>query len=44
MLVPLLPQWPTASPYEVFEGTSAPEHPPSAAAEESNWSAREAHQ
>jgi mannose-6-phosphate isomerase-like protein (cupin superfamily) len=31
MLVPLLPQWPTASPYEVFEGTSAPEHPPSAA-------------
>lgn len=22
MLVPLLPEWPTASPYEVFEGTS----------------------
>jgi mannose-6-phosphate isomerase-like protein (cupin superfamily) len=28
MLVPLLPRWPTASPYEVFEGTTAPEHPP----------------
>ncbi|MEW4528508.1 dimethylsulfonioproprionate lyase family protein [Maioricimonas sp. JC845] len=27
MLVPLLPQWPTPSPYEVFEGTSAAEHP-----------------
>jgi hypothetical protein len=26
--VPLLPRWPTASPYEVFEGTTAPEHPP----------------
>jgi mannose-6-phosphate isomerase-like protein (cupin superfamily) len=34
MLVPLLPRWPTASPYEVFEGTSANEHPPSAAASE----------
>jgi quercetin dioxygenase-like cupin family protein len=31
MLMPLLPRWPTASPYEVFEGTSAPEHPPAAA-------------
>src|SRR3954464_10695472 len=29
MLVPLLPSWPTASPYEVFEGSSAHEHPPS---------------
>ena len=28
MLVPLLPQWPTASPYEVFEGTTAAQHPP----------------
>ena len=28
MLVPLLPRWPTASPYEVFEGSSAQEHPP----------------
>jgi hypothetical protein len=28
MLVPLLPRWPTRSPYEVFEGTSAHEHPP----------------
>jgi mannose-6-phosphate isomerase-like protein (cupin superfamily) len=28
MLVPLLPRWPTPSPYEVFEGTSAREHPP----------------
>jgi quercetin dioxygenase-like cupin family protein len=28
MLVPLLPQWPTPSPYEVFEGSSAPDHPP----------------
>lgn len=28
MLVPLLPQWPTASPYEVFEGSSAHQHPP----------------
>jgi mannose-6-phosphate isomerase-like protein (cupin superfamily) len=27
MLVPLLPRWPTASPYEVFEGTSLSEHP-----------------
>jgi mannose-6-phosphate isomerase-like protein (cupin superfamily) len=27
MLVPLWPQWPTASPYEVFEGSSAEEHP-----------------
>lgn len=27
MLVPLLPQWPTASPYEVFEGSTAAEHP-----------------
>jgi len=26
MLVPLWPQWPTASPYEVFEGSSADEH------------------
>jgi mannose-6-phosphate isomerase-like protein (cupin superfamily) len=31
MLVPLLPQWPTASPYEVFEGSSAARHPPAAA-------------
>jgi len=23
MLVPLLPQWPTPSPYEVFEGDTA---------------------
>jgi mannose-6-phosphate isomerase-like protein (cupin superfamily) len=29
MLVPLLPQWPTQSPYEVFEGSSSHEHPPS---------------
>jgi mannose-6-phosphate isomerase-like protein (cupin superfamily) len=29
MLVPLLPQWPTASPYEVFEGSTAEDHPPS---------------
>jgi mannose-6-phosphate isomerase-like protein (cupin superfamily) len=28
MLVPLLPRWPTASPYEVFEGSSSQEHPP----------------
>jgi mannose-6-phosphate isomerase-like protein (cupin superfamily) len=28
MLVPLLPRWPTPSPYEVFEGSSAPAHPP----------------
>ena len=28
MLVPLLPAWPTRSPYEVFEGSSADEHPP----------------
>jgi mannose-6-phosphate isomerase-like protein (cupin superfamily) len=28
MLVPLLPSWPTASPYEVFEGSSAQDHPP----------------
>jgi mannose-6-phosphate isomerase-like protein (cupin superfamily) len=28
MLVPLLPQWPTPSPYEVFEGSSAQQHPP----------------
>jgi mannose-6-phosphate isomerase-like protein (cupin superfamily) len=27
MLVPLLPQWPTPSPYEVFEGSSASQHP-----------------
>ena len=27
MLVPLLPRWPTPSPYEVFEGTSVREHP-----------------
>ncbi len=26
MLVPLWPQWPTASPYEVFEGSSADQH------------------
>src|SRR5262245_15431226 len=31
MLVPLLPGWPTPSPYEVFEGSSATEHPPAAA-------------
>jgi mannose-6-phosphate isomerase-like protein (cupin superfamily) len=31
MLVPLLPGWPTPSPYEVFEGTTAPEHPPAGA-------------
>jgi quercetin dioxygenase-like cupin family protein len=30
MLVPLLPKWPTASPYEVFEGSTAGEHPPAA--------------
>jgi hypothetical protein len=28
MLVPLLPRWPSASPYEVYEGSSAGEHPP----------------
>ena len=28
MLVPLLPSWPTPSPYEVFEGSSAKDHPP----------------
>ena len=28
MLVPLLPRWPSPSPYEVFEGSTAPEHPP----------------
>jgi mannose-6-phosphate isomerase-like protein (cupin superfamily) len=28
MLVPLLPGWPTVSPYEVFEGTTADDHPP----------------
>ena len=28
MLVPLLPRWPTPSPYEVFEGSSAHQHPP----------------
>jgi mannose-6-phosphate isomerase-like protein (cupin superfamily) len=28
MLVPLLPNWPTASPYEVFEGSTADLHPP----------------
>jgi hypothetical protein len=28
MLVPLLPKWPTPSPYEVFEGSTAGEHPP----------------
>jgi mannose-6-phosphate isomerase-like protein (cupin superfamily) len=27
MLVPLLPRWPTPSPYEVFEGSSAAQHP-----------------
>ena len=27
MLVPLLPRWPTPSPYEVLEGTTASEHP-----------------
>jgi len=26
MLVPLWPQWPTPSPYEVFEGSSADQH------------------
>jgi mannose-6-phosphate isomerase-like protein (cupin superfamily) len=31
MLVPLLPGWPTPSPYEVFEGSSAHEHPPAGA-------------
>jgi mannose-6-phosphate isomerase-like protein (cupin superfamily) len=31
MLVPLLPGWPTPSPYEVFEGSSASEHPPTGA-------------
>jgi len=29
MLVPLLPNWPTPSPYEIFEGSSAKDHPPS---------------
>ena len=28
MLVPLLPRWPSPSPYEVFEGSTAAEHPP----------------
>jgi quercetin dioxygenase-like cupin family protein len=28
MLVPLLPSWPSPSPYEVFEGSSVHEHPP----------------
>jgi hypothetical protein len=28
MLVPLLPRWLTASPYEVLEGTTAPDHAP----------------
>jgi mannose-6-phosphate isomerase-like protein (cupin superfamily) len=28
MLVPLLPAWPTPSPYEVLEGSSSREHPP----------------
>jgi hypothetical protein len=28
MLVPLWPQWPTPSPYEVFEGSSMDEHRP----------------
>jgi mannose-6-phosphate isomerase-like protein (cupin superfamily) len=32
MLVPLLPSWPTASPYEVFEGSSAQDHPPASPA------------
>ena len=32
MLVPLWPQWPTASPYEVFEGSSADDHRPTTAA------------
>ena len=27
MLIPLWPQWPTPSPYEVFEGSSADQHP-----------------
>ena len=31
MLVPLLPRWPTTSPYEVFEGSSVHEHPPAGA-------------
>ncbi len=31
MLVPLLPRWPTISPYEVFEGSSVHEHPPTGA-------------
>jgi mannose-6-phosphate isomerase-like protein (cupin superfamily) len=34
MLVPLLPAWPTASPYEIFEGSSAGDHPPSGPSEE----------
>jgi mannose-6-phosphate isomerase-like protein (cupin superfamily) len=28
MLLPLLPRWPTATPYEVFEGSTAAQHPP----------------
>ena len=28
MLVPLLSRWPTPSPYEVFEGSTATDHPP----------------
>ena len=28
MLVPLLPKWPSPSPYEVFEGSSSGDHPP----------------
>ena len=31
MFVPLWPQWPTASPYEVFEGSSMDEHRPAEA-------------
>ncbi len=34
MLVPLLPSWPTSSPYEVFEGSSAKDHPPAETGEE----------
>jgi mannose-6-phosphate isomerase-like protein (cupin superfamily) len=34
MLVPLLPAWPTSSPYEVFEGSSAGDHPPAGQSEE----------
>ena len=26
MMVPLWPRWPTDSPYEIFEGTTADQH------------------